>query len=159
MTIYSDSLISNIAATETNIATTRGNIATTEADISKLNEVQKPRHTARQLHQRRNAIINRNQRRADNRHWNLIQKEKIPAATRLISYKEKLAAYEAQLVDYEKSLLVPVKTPLIPSPDLGVLQPMLPVLAEPITLPLLFPKRKLTRIITKRRLGQSRYGY
>jgi len=145
MTTYSDSLASNIATTKTNIATTG-------TDINKLNTIQRPSYNALQLHQRRNAMLNRAQRIEDRRHHRWAQKQKIVSAKKLTDFKNKLATYEDQLADYEKTLA-------FPSTDLGVLQPMTPVLAEPITCPILFPKRKLIRTQTKRRLGRSRYGY
>ena len=145
MDIYSDSLATNIAKTKTNIGTTN-------TDISRLNTIQRPSYSAIQLHQPRHAMLNRVQRIEDRRHCQWAQNQKPLADAKLANFKTKLAAYEAQLAEYEKSLLVPTET-------LTVLQPMLPVLAEPITSPLLFPIRKITRTQTKRRLGQSRYGY
>ena len=152
MTIYSDSLTSNIATTKTNIATTG-------TDINKLNTIQRPNYNAMQLHQRRNAMLNRVQRIEDRRLCQWAQKQKPIAATKLTDFQRKLLAYESQLADYEKTLLPPPKDLLVPTNDLLVLQPMLPVLAEPMTSPLLFPKVTKIRTQTKRRLGQSRYGY
>jgi len=144
MTTYSDSLI-------TNIATTKTNIATTGTDIDRLNIIPKPSHSAMQLHQQRNAMLNRAQRIEDRRHCQWVQNQKSVSAAKLVAFKDKLSVYEAQLADYEKTL--------IDSKDLTVLQPMAPVLAEPMTSPLLFPRKVQTRQNTKRRLGQSRYGY
>ena len=151
MTIYSDSLANNIATTKTNIAITG-------TEISRLNTIPRPSYNAMHLHQRRNAMLNRVQRIEDRRHHQWAQKQIPVSNAKLIAFKDKLATYEDQLLEYEKSL-IPTKTPLIPSTDLGILQPMLPVLAEPITCPILFPKAPQTKIQTKRRLGQSRYGY
>lgn len=125
------------------------NIATTEADIAKLNKIKKKEYTAMQLHQRRNAMLNRAQRIEDRRQWRWVQKQKLASASKLIYYKDKLTSYNVLLAEQEA---LPI------SKDLKVLQPMFSALSEPMTTPLLFPKKIQTRA-SKRRLKQSRYGY
>ena len=125
------------------------NIATTEADIVKLSAVKKNNYTAMQLHQKRNAMLNRAQRIENRRYWRWVQKQKVLSANKLTSYKDKLTSYNTLLAE---QAALPV------SKDLKVLQPMFPALSEPMTTPLLLPKKIQTRA-SKRRLKQSRYGY
>ncbi len=126
------------------------NIATTEADISKLRKIKKKQYTALQLHQVRGAMLNRVQRIEDRRHWQWVQKQKQTSATKLAGFKTKLEEYNALLAE---------QAALPASKDPEVLQPMAPVLTEPMVSPLIFPIRTRTRKSTKRRLRQSRYGH
>ncbi len=146
-----------------NVFTT--NIGIIQSDIDKLKKIKKKRYTALQLHQGRNAMLNRVQRKQDERFFGWAQNQKKVQANKLANQNIKLTTYNTAVSDYEKDL-IEYNTALDASKDTKVLDPMTPVLvrpmepvlSEPMTNPLLFKKNVQTRN-KKRRLRQSRYGF
>ncbi len=139
-----------------NVFTT--NIGIIQSDIDKLKKIKKKHYTALQLHQGRNAMLNRVQRKQDERFFGWAQGQKKVQTnklaiqnTKLANYNIAVSNYEKDMVDYNTSLEVSKGTKVLDPMGSVLTRPMMPVLSEPMNSPLMFKKNVQTRN-KKRRL-------